>query len=162
MPQGVVEEKDRQPGSQQRDDVGDDEGTAAVGVGHPWEAPDVSQADRRADGGDEEAARTARRVEDKIPIAGIQHAHHHVTDVARGEELTSVTTKVGTDHFFVGFTLDINVRVEQGEHLQLCHNVGQHLSSSSICSLALKIWEYWRLRCQNSLLNPGSSTASAL
>ena len=59
VPQGVVEEEDRQPGRQQRDDVGDDEGTAAVGVGHTWKAPDVAQPDRRAEGGDEEAELTA-------------------------------------------------------------------------------------------------------
>ena len=51
----VVEEEDGDAGGQQCDDVGDHEGSAAVGVRHAGEAPDVAQADGRADRGEEEA-----------------------------------------------------------------------------------------------------------
>ena len=60
--QGVVEQEDGDSGRQQGDDVGDNEGAPAVGVGHAGEAPDIAQADGRADGGHEEAELAAQQV----------------------------------------------------------------------------------------------------
>jgi hypothetical protein len=61
VPHRVVEEQQRDACRQQCDEVGDDERAAAVVIRDIGEAPDVAEADRRADGREDERAIGRRR-----------------------------------------------------------------------------------------------------
>ncbi|CRH62827.1 Uncharacterised protein [Chlamydia trachomatis] len=78
-------------------------------------------------GGDEESAGTAGRVEDQVLVGGVEHPDHHVADVTRGEELAPVAAEVGAYNLLVGLALDVDVGVEEREHLELGNDVGQNL-----------------------------------
>ena len=56
MSDGVVEEEQRDTSGEQRHQIGNDEGSATIGIGDVGESPNISQADRRTNCSDEEGA----------------------------------------------------------------------------------------------------------
>ena len=59
LPDGLLHEEGGESDEEEHEDVGDEEGAAAVVVGHVGEAPDVAQAHRQAQGSQEEVALVA-------------------------------------------------------------------------------------------------------
>jgi hypothetical protein len=80
----VVEQQERDAGGQQRDQVGDDEGPAAVLVGDVGEAPDVAESDGRADGRQDEDPARRERAAALLLLDGGGRAHQTSQDVVTG------------------------------------------------------------------------------
>ena len=78
-------------------------------------------------GRDQKAAGAHGGVEDDVVFGRVDHPHHHVAHVARREELALVTTQVGAHDCLVRVALNVHVALEQGIHLQLRHDVGEHI-----------------------------------
>src|SRR5260363_155670 len=56
MPDGVVEEEQRNTSGEQRYQIRHDEGSTTIAIGDIREPPDIAQADRRTDRSDEKGA----------------------------------------------------------------------------------------------------------
>ena len=56
MPDGVVEEEQRNTSGDQRYQIRHDEGSTTIAIGDIREPPDIAQADRRTDRSDEKGA----------------------------------------------------------------------------------------------------------
>ncbi len=56
MPDGVVEEEQRNTSGEQRYQIRHDEGSTTIAIGNIREPPDIAQADRRTDRSDEKGA----------------------------------------------------------------------------------------------------------
>ncbi|MCY1367099.1 hypothetical protein D9M69_540150 [compost metagenome] len=58
---------------------------------------------------DQEAARTAGRIEHALMLFGCQHLDHKTDGATRGEVLASISTQVGADDLLVGRTLGVHI-----------------------------------------------------
>ena len=72
----------------------------AVGVGQNLLAHDFEEADQ-------EAAGTAGRVANHVPLLGLDHANHEFDDGARGEELPNLARKVRPKEPLEGDAFDV-------------------------------------------------------
>ena len=78
-------------------------------------------------GRDQKPAGAHGGVKDDVVFGRVDHPHHHVAHVARREELALVAAQVGTHNRLVRVALNVHVTLEQGIHLQLRHDVGEHV-----------------------------------
>ena len=71
------------------------------------------------------SSRSARAVQYFFINLRINHLNSHFHDISRGKELTTIATQIRTYYFFIGFTLNINIRIEQAVLLQLTYNISE-------------------------------------
>ena len=57
---------------------------------------------------------------------GLSISYGHPADIAWREELASVAAEIGADDFFVGFTLHVDITLQQRPRLELGDDVGEY------------------------------------
>ena len=72
-----------------------------------------------------ETTRTTRTIQNFFVNTGVNHLNDHFHNISGREELASIATQVGSNNFFVRFTLDVDIGVEQAVLLQLTNDISQ-------------------------------------